>query len=167
MKQFISTVAALLFAATALAQSTNPLNYSGKMFITSIDLLSTPRYISYEDRAIISTDMRMPTVEVTKVIFDFEKNKITMNDKECDIKVTSSKKYTLADGSWVVVIYIVFIGEADKYELVWQEKGTPYLQEITKTDEGIMIVRMNLSSKPSVTSPEEALLELFNSYVAF
>ena len=167
MKQFISTVAALLFAATALAQSTNPLNYSGKMFITSIDLLSTPRYISYEDHAIISTDMRMPTVEVTKVIFDFEKNKITMNDKECDIKVTSSKKYTLADGSWVVVIYIDFLDEPDKYELVWQEYGNPYLQEITKTDEGIMIVRMNLSSKPSVTSPEEALLELFNSYVAF
>ena len=167
MKQFISTVAALLFAATALAQSTNPLNYSGKMFITSIDLLSTPRYISYEDHAIISTDMRMPTVEVTKVIFDFEKNKITMNDKECDIKVTSSKKYTLADGSWVVVIYIDFLDEPDKYELVWQEYGNPYLQEFTKTDEGIMIVRMNLSSKPSVTSPEEALLELFNSYVAF
>ena len=163
MKQFISTVAALLFAATALAQSTNPLNYSGKMFITSIDLLSTPRYISYEDHAIISTDMRMPTVEVTKVIFDFEKNKITMNDKECDIKVTSSKKYTLADGSWVVVIYIDFLDEPDKYELVWQEYGNPYLQEITKTDEGIKIASMNLSSKPSATSPEEALLEFFNS----
>ncbi|MCI6112491.1 MAG: hypothetical protein MR690_02750 [Rikenellaceae bacterium] len=167
MKQFISIVAALLFAATALAQSTNPLNYSGKMFITSIDLLSTPRYVSYEDHAIISTDMGIPMVEVTKVIFDFEKNKITMNDKECDIKVTASKKYTLADGSWVVVIYIDFIGEADKYELVWQEKGTPYLQEIMKTDEGVKIVRMHLSIKPSVTSPEEAVIEMLNSYGAF
>ena len=53
MKQFISTVAALLFAATALAQSTNPLNYSGKMFITSIDALSTPRYLSYDNSSLI------------------------------------------------------------------------------------------------------------------
>ena len=119
------------------------------------------------DHAIISTDMRIPVVEVTKVIFDFEKSKITLRGKEYDIKVTASKKYTLTDGSWVVVIYIDFLDEPDKYELVWQEYGNPYLQEITKTDEGIKIARMNLSSKPSATSPEEALLEFFNSYGAF
>ena len=67
----------------------------------------------------------------------------------------------------MVVIYIDFLDEPDKYELVWQEYGNPYLQEITKTDEGIKIARMNLSSKPSATSPEEALLEFFNSYGAF
>lgn len=128
------------------------------------EVINMPQFWGH---AIISTDMRIPVVEVTKVIFDFEKSKITLRGKEYDIKVTASKKYTLTDGSWVVVIYIDFLDEPDKYELVWQEYGNPYLQEITKTDEGIKIARMNLSSKPSATSPEEPLLEFFNSYGAF
>ena len=38
----------------------------------------------------------------------------------------------MTDGSWTVVIYISFLDEADKYELVWREYGNPYFQEITK-----------------------------------
>ena len=74
MKKIITIIASFAMAATALAQSMNPLNYSGKMYISSIDALSTPRYISYEDHAIISRNLSIPVVETTKVIFDFENN---------------------------------------------------------------------------------------------
>ena len=78
MKRIITILSFALCGVIAFAQSANPLNYSGRMFVSSYEVLSTPRYVSYEDHAIISTDMGIPMVEVTKVIFDFEKNKITM-----------------------------------------------------------------------------------------
>lgn len=73
MKQLISTLSAILITTVALAQSTNPLNYSGKMYVTTIDVLSSPRYVSFEDHAILSTEMTLPVTEVTKILFDFEK----------------------------------------------------------------------------------------------
>lgn len=164
MKQLISTLSAILITTMVLAQSTNPLNYSGKMYVTTIDVLSTPRYVSFEDHAILSTEMTLPVTEVTKILFDFEKNKITIDGQEHNIKVTATKKYTMADGSWTIVIYINFLDEADKYELVYREYGNPYFQEITKTDNGVKIARTNLSTKPSAASPYDALLQLLGSY---
>ena len=166
MKRNILIMMSLLYAVTSFAQSSNPLNYSGKMFISSIDVLSTPRYISYEEHAIINREMTVPVTEVTKVIFDFEKNIINLNDKDHDIKVTSLKKYETDDG-WLVVLYIDFIGEADKYELVWREFGTPFLQEITRTDDGVDIARMNLSTQPTSTSPDAAILQMLGNLGSF
>ena len=48
------------------AQSTNPLNYSGRMYVEAIEIIATPRYVSYEDHAILSQQMRIPSVEITK-----------------------------------------------------------------------------------------------------
>ena len=166
MKKIITIIASFAMAATALAQSMNPLNYSGKMYISSIDALSTPRYISYEDHAIISRNLSIPVVETTKVIFDFENNIINLNDKDHKIKVTSIKKYTNDDG-WIVVLYIDFLEEVDKYELVWREYGHPYLQEITKKETGVEIARMNLSLNPTTTSPDEAIIRMLGSYNGF
>ena len=163
MKKIITLLASLVVAVSALAQSMNPLNYSGKMYISSIDALSTPRYISYEDHAIISQEMSIPVIEVTKVIFDFENNIINLNEKDHKIKVTSIKKY-LTDDGWNVVLYIDFLEEVDKYELVWREYGHPFLQEITRKESGVEIARMNLSSKPTATSPENALMQLLGGY---
>ena len=39
---------------TVVAQSTNPLNYSGRMYVEGIEIISTPRNVSYEDCAILS-----------------------------------------------------------------------------------------------------------------
>lgn len=58
---------------SASAQSTNPLNYSGTMYVESITVIETPRYISYEDHAILSEKMTVPSVEVMKIVLDFEK----------------------------------------------------------------------------------------------
>lgn len=156
----------LLCVTTSFAQSTNPLNYSGKMYISSFEALSTPRYISYEEHAIINRDMTIPVTEVTKVIFDFEKNIINLNDKDHEVKITSLKKYNSDDG-WIVVLYIDFIGEEDKYELVWRESGVPFLQEITKTEEGVKILRMNLSTQPTSTSPDAAILQMLGNLGSF
>ena len=156
----------LLYVVTSFAQSSNPLNYSGKMFISSIDVLSTPRYISYEEHAIINREMTIPVTEVTKVMLDFEKNIINLNDKDHNVKVTSLKKYETDDG-WIVVLYIDFIGEADKYELVWREFGNPFLQEITKTEEGVKILRMSLSTQPTSTSPDAAILQMLGNLGSF
>ena len=45
---------ALLASFAAAAQSTNPLNYSGRMYVEAIEIIATPRYVSYEDHAILS-----------------------------------------------------------------------------------------------------------------
>ena len=71
----------------------NPLNYSGRMYISSIDALTAPRYISYEDHAILSTEISVPAVEVMKVDFDFKNNIITLSDKHNRIKNVRVKEY--------------------------------------------------------------------------
>lgn len=164
MKKILISLLAVLIGTAAFSQSTNPLNYSGKMYVSSIEVVTTPRYVSFEDHAILSSEMTIPVIEITKVLFDFENNIINLNNEDHKIKVTGTKKYTMTDGSWNVVIFISFLDETDKYELVWREYGSPYLQEITKTDEGVKICKMNLSTKPRSTSPEDALMQLLGGY---
>lgn len=164
MKKILISLLTALVGTAAFSQSTNPLNYSGKMYVSSIEVVTTPRYVSFEDHAILSSEMTIPVIEITKVLFDFENNIINLNNEDHKIKVTGTKKYTMADGSWNVVIFISFLDETDKYELVWREYGSPYLQEITKTDECVKIYKMNLSTKPRSMSPEDALMQLLGGY---
>ena len=160
MKQrfFILTIA-LLASFAAAAQSTNPLNYSGRMYVEAIEIYATPRYISYEDHAIVSQQMRIPSVEITKIDMDFEKGTVTVKDTEMKIKVNGCKRYE-ADHGWTVVVYVDLVNEGDKGELVWPEFGKPYFQQITKTDDGVKIARMILSRKPYVADESEALMNL-------
>ena len=150
---------ALLASFAAAAQSTNPLNYSGRMYVEAIEIIATPRYVSYEDHAILSQQMRIPSSEITKFDMDFEKGIVSMKDSEIKVKVTDCKQYE-SDYGWTVVVYVDLINEDDKAELVWPEFGKPYFQQITKTDEGVKIARMILSSKPYVADGNEALLNL-------
>ena len=69
---------ALLASFAAAAQSTNPLNYSGRMYVEAIEIIATPRYVSYEDHAILSQQMRIPSVEITKCDMAFEKGTVTV-----------------------------------------------------------------------------------------
>ena len=148
-----------LASITATAQSTNPLNYSGRMYVEAIEIYATPRYISYEDHAILSQQMRIPSVQITKCEMDFEKGIVTVDNKEMRIKVNATKKYD-TDRGWVVVIYTDMVDEGDKAELVWPEFGKPYFQQITQTDDGVKIARMVLSRKPYVADESEALMNL-------
>jgi len=159
MKHIILTVVLAIACTLGHAQSTNPLNYGGRMYLESIEIISTPRYISYEDHAILSTQMRMPSTEITKVEFDFEKNTVSIGGTPNRIKVTSTKKYN-TDHGWVVVIYADMIDEGDKMEIVWKEYGKPYAQQITKTNDGVKIARMNLSRQPKVVSEADAAAEM-------
>ena len=72
----------MLCAATVLAQSTNPLNYSGKMFVSSYEILSTPRYVSYEDHGILNSELTMPVTEITTLISDFENGTLKSGETE-------------------------------------------------------------------------------------
>ena len=65
-KSIITFILALASVFIASAQSTNPLNYSGRMYVEAIEIIATPRYVSYEDHAILSQQMRIPSVEITK-----------------------------------------------------------------------------------------------------
>lgn len=160
MKRIVSIIAiALLASFAAAAQSTNPLNYGGKMYVESIDIITTPRYISYEDHAILSKDMSIPSMEIQKCVLDFENNTVTVGDMVMKIKVNATKKYTEHE-HWVVVVYMDLVDFGDKAELVWPEFGKPYFQQITKTDNGVKIARMILSRKPVVADPSDALMEL-------
>ena len=156
---FVLTLATI----TAAAQSTNPLNYSGRMYVEAIEIIATPRYVSYEDHAILSQQMRIPSVEITKIDMDFEKGIVTAKEIEMKIKVNGCKKYD-TDRGWVVVVYVDLVDEGDKAELVWPEFGKPYFQQITKTDEGVKIARMVLSSKPYVVDESEALMNLLQGH---
>ncbi|MCR5277379.1 MAG: hypothetical protein K6D54_06930 [Bacteroidales bacterium] len=152
---FVLTLATI----TAAAQSTNPLNYSGRMYVEAIEIIATPRYVSYEDHAILSQQMRIPSVEITKIDMDFEKGIVIAKEIEMKIKVNGCKKYD-TDRGWVVVIYVDLVNEGDKAELVWPEFGKPFFQQITKTDDGVKIARMVLSSKPYVADESEALRDM-------
>ena len=159
MKQVILTAMLALAGILGYAQSTNPLNYSGRMYVEAIEIYATPRYISYEDHAILSQQMRIPSVEITKINMDFEKGTVTVKDTQMKVKVTGCKRYE-ADHGWKVVVYMELVNEGDKAELVWPEFGKPYFQQITKTSEGVKIARMVLSSKPYVADEGEALRDL-------
>ena len=158
-KSIITIILALVSCIAATAQSTNPLNYSGRMYVEAIEIIQTPRYVSYEDHAILSQQMRIPSVQITKCEMDFEKGTVTVDNKEMRIKVNATKKYD-TDRGWVVVIYTDLIDEGDKAELVWPEFGKPYFQQITKADNGVNIARMVLTSKPYVADEGEALRDL-------
>lgn len=160
MKQrfFILTIA-LLASFAAAAQSTNPLNYSGRMFVEAIEIIQTPRYVSYEDHAILSQQIRIPSTQIMKCEMDFEKGTVTVDDNVMRIKANATKKYD-TDRGWVVVIYMDLVDEGDKAELVWPEFGKPYFQQITKADNGVNIARMVLMSKPYVADEGEALRDM-------
>ena len=162
MKKIIITInfvlASFVFAS---AQSTNPLNYSGRMYVEAIEIIQTPRYVSYEEHAILSQQMRIPSTKIMKCEMDFEKGTVTVDNKGMRIKVNDIKKYD-TDRGWVVVIYTDLVDEGDKAELVWPEFGKPYFQQITKADNGVNIARMVLSSKPHVANESEALMNLLH-----
>lgn len=159
MKRTILFVMLAFACILGYAQSTNPLNYSGRMYVEAIEIYATPRYISYEDHAIVSRQMRIPSVEITKIDMDLEKGIVTVKDTEMKIKVTGCKRYD-ADHGWTVVVYVDLVNEGDKGELVWPEFGKPYFQQITKTDDGVKIARMVLSRNPYVADEGEALINL-------
>ena len=168
MKRTIITLLLAAVSAAAFAQSTNPLNYSGKMFVSSYEVLSTPLYVSYEDHAILSSDVTIPVTEVTTLISDFEKGILKSGEAEHKIRVTGAKKYTLTDESWVVVIFITTLDGKFRFEYVWREYDHPYINSIIRKNDGSMkIVRMNLSFRPQANSPDEALIQMLNSYGAY
>lgn len=167
MKKILTITALLLSFAAAFAQSTNPLNYSGKMFISSYELLKTPRYVSYADHAIMNSELTIPVTEVSTLLADFENGTLKSGETEYIIKVTDTKKYTLTDDSWVVVISMESTDGKAKFDYVWREYGNPYLDTILALQDEpgtIKIIRMNLSRKPQVSSPDDALLNMFGSY---
>ena len=159
MKRTILIVMLALAGILGYAQSTNQLNYSGRMYVEAIEIIQTPRYVSYEDHAILSQQMRIPSVQITKCEMDFEKGTVTVDNKEMRIKVNATKKY-YTDRGWVVVIYTDLFDEGDKAEFVWPEFGKPYFQQITKADDGVHIVRLVLSKKPYVADENEALMDM-------
>ena len=159
MKRTILIVMLALAGILGYAQSTNPLNYSGRMYVEAIEIIATPRYVSYEDHAILSQQMRIPSVEITKIDMDFEKGIVIAKEIEMKIKVNGCKKYD-TDRGWVVVVYVDLVDEGDKAELVWPEYGKPFFQQITKAEDGVKIARMVLSRKPYVADESEALMNL-------
>ena len=70
----------MLMTASAQNPKLNPLNYGGKMYVSAMEVLTTPRYVSYEDHAILSSEMTVPVMEVTVVNFDFEKRVVVLAD---------------------------------------------------------------------------------------
>lgn len=158
-KSIITIILALASVIIAAAQSTNPLNYSGRMYVEAIEIIATPRYVSYEDHAILSQQMCIPSVEITKCDMDFEKGTVTVKGREMKMKVNACKKYD-TDHGWVVVVYVDLVNGGDKAELVWPEYGKPLFQQITKTDDSVKIARMVLSRKPYASNEAEALRDM-------
>ena len=159
MKHIVIIFVLALAAITANAQSTNPLNYSGRMYVEAIEIYTTPRYVSYEDHAIVSQQMRIPSVRISKCEMDFKNGTVIVDQTTMKVKVNATKKYNTNYG-WVVVIYMDLINEGNKAELVWPEYGKPYFQQITPNDDGVKIARMVLSKRPYVADEREALMNL-------
>lgn len=159
MKHIIITAALVFASILGYAQSTNPLNYSGRMYVEAIEIYTTPRYVSYEDHAIVSQQMRIPSVRISKCEMDFKNGTVIVDQTTMKVKVNATKKYNTNYG-WVVVIYMDLVNEGNKAELVWPEYGKPYMQQITPNDDGVKIARMILSKNPYVADEREALMNL-------
>ena len=174
LRSIFTVTIAILVSVISKAQSLNPLNYSGQLFVESFEFFSTPRYISYNDHAIIFPISKMPSFAIIKLYFDFQKSTFTttvVDEGKSEIinqKMTllSTKKYKAEDGGWAVVLTIQLSEDepGTKNELVWEQYGNPYMLSIKKNNkknfEGdIIITKTNLSSKPKATSVEEAFLE--------
>ena len=57
MKKLIISITLMLASfIVAAAQSTNPLNYSGRMYVEAIEIIQTPRYVSYVDQVTFKED---------------------------------------------------------------------------------------------------------------
>ena len=162
----ICAAMAVLMTTSAQNPQLNPLNYSGMMYISAVEMLTTPRYISYEEHAILSSEMTVPVVEVTIVQFDFEKNIVDIDGKEVKIGKAYVKEYS-SDYDSTFVIYIEPSGMGDSMELVWPENGDPYLLQITPNEHGVAICKMKLSHKPVAATGEDALIQLLNSLGGF
>ena len=157
---------AMLMTASAQNPKLNPLNYSGKMYISAVEMLTTPRYVSYEEHAILSSEMTVPVMEVTAAQFDFEKKIVIIDGKEAKIGRTYVKEYT-SDYYSTFVIYMEPAEKGDCMELVWPEKGNPYLLQITPGEKEVAICKMKLSHKPVAVSGEDALMQMLNSLGGF
>lgn len=59
-KSIITIILALASVIIAAAQSTNPLNYSGRMYVEAIEIIAAPRYVSYEDHATLTSAYIVP-----------------------------------------------------------------------------------------------------------
>lgn len=164
MKKCFSIFCSIVIVLAAEAQNPklNPLNYSGKMYVSAVEVLTTPRYVSYEDHAILSSEMTVPVVEVTLVQFDFENNSVTIDGKEVKFSKAYVKEY-VSEYSYTLVIYIDPLDGGDNMELVWPEKGDPYLLQITPSEGKVNICKMKLSRRPVAISGEDALMQLLNS----
>ena len=162
----ICAAIAMLMTASAQNHQLNPLNYSGKMYISAVEMLTTPRYVSYEDHAILSSEMTVPVVQVTVVQFDFEKKTVVIDGKEAKIGRTYVKEYS-SDYCSTFVIYMEPACVGDRMELVWPENGNPYLLQITPGESDVAICKMKLSHKPVAVSGEDALMQMLNSLGGF
>lgn len=105
MKKKITIIAiAMLATFSAAAQSLNPLNYSGRMYLEAIEIYETPRYISYEDHAIVNRKSRIPVMQVTKVDMDFGKGTVITDGSELKVKVRTVKNMTPTAAGWLSYI---------------------------------------------------------------
>lgn len=164
MKKYLALFCSFACILTAAAQNPklNPLNYSGKMYVSAAEVLTTPRYVSYEDHAILSSEMTVPVIEVTIAQFDFEKKVASIDGKEVHFSRAYVKEYPSEHFS-TFVVYMEPVDGGDKMELVWPEIGDPYLLQITPVDGKVDICKMKLSRKPVAITGEEALMQLLNS----
>ena len=163
MKRTIITIMLALASIAATAQTTNPQNYSGKMYVEAIEIFNTPRYVSYEDHAILTKSMRIPSTQNCIFESDFENGVITIDGQAMRVKVDSAKRYD-RDYGWEVVIYMHLLNSGDPAELVWKEFGQPFFQQISKDEKGKSICRFLLSHRTTVPSETDLLKEYFEGY---
>lgn len=162
MKRFFINLMMMVFVPISLlAQDpkVNPLNYSGKMYVSSMEIISTPRYVSYGDHAILNTELSVPTVEETPVVMDFVNNMITLPTSKIQVKNVEAKTYYegLVE---TVVISMRNVENNSLVELVWPGVGSPYLMMSGQGEDGdVSIVKFNLAKTHTMPS-EEALLEM-------
>ena len=162
MKRFFINLMMMVFVPISLlAQDpkVNPLNYSGKMYVSSMEIISTPRYVSYGDHAILNTELSVPTVEETPVVMDFVNNMITLPTSKIQVKNVEAKTYYegLVE---TVVISMRNVENNSLVELVWPGLGSPYLMMSGQGEDGdVFVVKFNLAKTHTMPS-EEALLEM-------
>ena len=157
-----------LMSSGATAQSLNPLNYSGKMYVIKMESITTTRYVSFEDHSLLTTEFEMDPASWgllgMAITFDFKKKIIRWHGSsifgedaqksEELFSVISTKKYITDHKQWIAVISMKPSSKEKyyRYELVWPQYGYPYFQSMRNDGEKCEITRYTLSTESPAAS---------------
>lgn len=165
MKRIIISLLLGAICLMAVAQSANPLAYSGKFYVKEMFAIHAMWYQSYDEHSVFHRTADIPITEPVAVAVDFSKNTISLNDKTSNISNAKVQLRPCNDqGDKMVLITFNMEGTNDLLYLEYfPYSKVPDLFQVTREEEGASVLVMRLSATPYMDSDAEALRKLLGN----